>query len=626
MRSPFILFALILCLPIWLRAETLTDPIIEQARLAELAQQPAWLALLHYKPVALSGLRSQADDPRFFFSEQGKTQPQTELEATIKAMLLPAKNRHAQCLFPARWFWLKQQLNFSSSYDVSCPRLDAWMDRINADRLTLVFPSMYLGNPGSSFGHTFLRFDTGDSVMLSQALNYAAENNPDDGMIAYVYNGVFGGYTGVFRIRNYFETVQVYSDIENRDIWEYQLDYSPAEIRQLARHVWEVTDINFDYFFFGENCSYRLLSLLDAAKPEGALTFDHAFPLYAIPVDTVRALEAKNLILKKQYRPSLASQIKMGLQKLSDQDRQQVIQLAEGELTAINVFDQMISLEKKIELLEQAYSLLQFRGQADTEQAGMILLARSRLSAGEGATLPPSLNQPEPPESGHASARFAYGAGQRTVLQNDKSFVDFKIRMAFHDLLDSPLGYAQGSAINVMDAHLRWLPDEDALQLESLRLFNVVSLNPVSDWTAPLSWQLDVRLQRLALTPVDSDLAFIVEGGGGYSTRLANTSLFAMVMVEADVSNDYKDDYSLLAGGQLGISASFYAGQLLLLAENRNAVSGFDSEREEISAELQFNLDKDLALRFGYQNKRYQLFDNSSWHDKEWFIRIQQYF
>ena len=623
MRRLWLFFILVFSSPCGLGAQPFA-PSIEPARLAELAQQPAWLALLHYKRVAITGqLRSQADDPRFFYAEQGKTQPQAELEATVQAMLLPAKSGHAQCLFPARWFWLKQQLNLSSGYDVACPKLEAWMKRAEAERLTLVFPAMYLGNPGSSFGHTFLRFDGDDSVMLSQALNYAAENDPDDGMIAYVYNGVFGGYTGVFRIRHYFETVQVYSDIENRDIWEYQLDYSAEEIRQLARHVWEVTDIDFDYFFFGENCSYRLLSLLDAAKPEGALTFDNAFPLYAIPVDTVRALEEKNLVVKKQYRPSLASKIKAGMEMLTGQERELVIRLAEGEITAENAIS---SADKKIEILEQAYNLLQFRDQAKVEYAEEILTARSRLTAEDQVISELSANQPEPPESGHASARFAYGGGQQSSLQSDQSFVDFKIRMAFHDLVDAPLGYAPGSAINVMESHIRWLPEEDVVRLESLHFFNIISLNPVSGWAMPLSWQLDVSLQRLAITPVDSDLVFIVEGGGGVSRRLANTTMFAMAMVEADVSGDYKQDYSLQAGGQVGASVLFGSGQLLLLAENRNSVSGFESDRARVSTELQFNLDRNLGLRFGYQKNRYELSDNTSWFDEEWFVRVQQYF
>ena len=282
----------------------------------------------------------------------------------------------------------------------------------------------------------------------------------------------------------------------------------------------------------------------------------------------------------------------------------------------------MISVEKKISVLDQAYSLLQFRAQENTEQSGNVLAARSRLSA-ESEFI---IDRPEPPELGHASARIAFGGGRQTHGKNEQSFVDLKMRMAFHDLIDSPLGYTKGSAINVMDTHLRWLPDEDILQLERLDLFNVVSLNSVSDWYVPLSWQLDVRLQRMQLSPVESDLAFIAEAGGGYSKRLANTTLFAMAMIEADASDNYKEDYSLLAGGQVGVSVLFGVGQMLLLAENRNAMSGFEIDKDSISAELQFNPGKDLGLRLGYEKNKYRLPDKPHWHDEEWFLRLQQYF
>ncbi|MDH5711859.1 MAG: DUF4105 domain-containing protein [Gammaproteobacteria bacterium] len=612
-------------MPGGVRAESTVqlEGLVQQARVVELGRHPTWLALLHYKQAAFWGsVRSQVDDDAFFFSEQGRTGPQAELEATLKAMLLPAGKGHAQCLFPARWHWLRQQLSLPSNYDVACPKLEAWMNWVGTDGLSLIFPSMFLGNPGSSFGHTFLRFDGGDSVMLSQALNYAARNDPEDGMVAYVYNGVFGGYTGIFQVRSYFETVQVYSDIENRDIWEYQLDFSAEEIRQLARHVWEVTDIDFDYFFFRENCSYRLLALLDAVKADASLTAGNAFSMYAIPVDTVRALDEKGWVLKKSYRPSLASQLRTGLDQLTSQQRNLVMQLAEGELMVEQLDDQPLTPAQKIDVLEQAYTLLQFRGQADLEQASSILLARSRLPARQEAV---TLAQPKPPEAGHASARLAYGVGRERVLQTDKAFVDLQLRPAFHDLVDAPLGYTRGSEINVMDAQLRWLPEEDRVRLESLRFFNIVSLSPVSDWYAPLSWQLDVRLQRQQLTPIDSDMAFLVRGGGGYSLDLAGMTLFAMAMIEADASDHYIDGYSLLAGGQLGALLNLAVGQILLQAENVSATSGLEIDKENYSVELQFNLAKDLGLRLGYKKNSYEILNQKN-SDEAWAIKLHHYF
>jgi hypothetical protein len=614
MRPFFIIFSIFTCCSIQAAHAELVDDYINQARQAQLGQHPAWLALLHYKKETLTGrFISQADDELFFKSPQGKTDPEAELEADIKAFFEPSASGHAQCFLPARWHWLKQQLGLSSEYDVSCPKLDKWMDSVSTDKLTLVFPAMYLGNPGSTFGHTFLRFDGSDSIMLSQTINYAAAYDPEDSMPAYVYNGLFGGYQGVFLIRQYFETVQLYSDIENRDIWEYQLDYSPDEIRQLARHTWEVTGIRFDYFFFRENCSYRLLGMLDAVKPEGELTSGDAFPLYAIPVDTVRALEEKQLILKKQYRASLASQLQAGFTYKNEEESAWVIQLAEGELSVAELEARVGDESQRVDIYELAYTLLQFRNQASAQVAEDILEARSLLLT---STMD-SIDETDPPEIGHESARFALGGGD----QNGDSYMDVVLRPAFHDLVDAPLGYVEGSEINVLDTRLRWFPDDNKMRLESLRFFNIVSLTPVSDWYTTPSWQLDIRLERTRLDEKSSDMALVTRGGGGYSGRWANTTVFAMALLEANISDDYEDDYSLLAGAQLGASILLGFGQALFLVESDEPVSGFELDRDSVSAELQYNVARNTAIRAGYRKNRYEFFD-----DEDWFVRLQQYF
>ncbi len=307
---------------------------IERAEDRQLASDPAWLALLHYKTEAvLRRFNSQADDRAFFLAEDGAIDPAAELLADLNGFMQPPAAGHAQCRFPARWFWLKQKLLIDQQYDVACPRFEKWFGAIEKDSLVMVFPSMYLNNPGSMFGHTFLRFDneSGD-VLLSHALNYAAAYDPEDDGISYIFKGVFGGYRGVFSLRRYFETVQEYSNIQNRDIWEYKIDFTREEIEQLLRHVWEVTDIGFDYYFFRENCSYRLLGLIDAVRPEAGLTFNAEFPLYTIPVDTIRALDESGMILQRQYRPSLASQLLTEFDMMSTENAAAALALANASM------------------------------------------------------------------------------------------------------------------------------------------------------------------------------------------------------------------------------------------------------------------------------------------------------
>ena len=101
----------------------------------------------------------------------------------------------------------------------------------------------------------------------------------------------------------YYEKVKEYNDFENRDLWEYQLNLSPEEITQGLKHLWEIKRVNFPYYFLSSNCSYQLLGLLEAARPNTYLRQD--FPIYAIPTDTLRrVLEEKDILRKLVYRPA----------------------------------------------------------------------------------------------------------------------------------------------------------------------------------------------------------------------------------------------------------------------------------------------------------------------------------
>ena len=575
----------------------------QHARQLQLGAHPTWLALLHYKRESLLPRQlSQADDTDFFLAEQGKTDPQAELLADLAAMLLPSASGHAQCRFPARWHWLKQQLEITGA-DVPCPKLALWLGNVEADSISLVFPAMYLNNPGSAFGHTFLRFNHPQSELLSHTLNYAAEAEKKDGVMRYVYNGLFGGYRGVFLTRRYYRTVQTYSHIENRDIWEYRLDLTPEEIVQLQRHVWEVIGIDFDYFFFRENCSYRLLALIDVVRPNAGLSSFAAFAFSAIPVDTVRALENAGMIEDKVYRPSLASQIEQGFASHGSNLKHAAVALADGKLGIEQALAVSEDAAARAALLDSAYRIMQFRDQHKTALAQSILAQRSTI-VGVKQELQLSAIAPE---LGHESARFTLAAGR---LESD-SYYELEIKPAFHELLDAPRGYVEGAEINVLDTRLRWHPDSDSLQLESLRFYNVISLSPWQAWYRPVTWQLDVKLQRQYIDALTSDLVFNTRVGGGISQRALGVIWFGMLTLDTEASDNYTKGYSLLAGLQLGINAAFPGGQLLLTAEHNNAFAGFDFERDRLATGVQFNLGQQSAIRVQYEKTFYDNFDVS---------------
>ena len=57
--------------------------LLQRAHDAHLADEREWHLLLHYRADLFGGYTSEQDDPGFFLSPEGKTDPQAELDATL---------------------------------------------------------------------------------------------------------------------------------------------------------------------------------------------------------------------------------------------------------------------------------------------------------------------------------------------------------------------------------------------------------------------------------------------------------------------------------------------------------------------------------------------------------------
>src|SRR5690554_373867 len=287
----------------------------DQASISRQADSNAWWRLLHYKKPYLRTV-SQVDDAGFFLHPKGKYQPDAELAASLQHLQQAlnsdlSEQEDIRCRFPARVDWIRRSFALEIA-PRSCPQLDSWLAEIDAGSLTLVFPAAYLNNAASMFGHSLLRIDSQDRSsrpdLVTWAINYAAQANPDDGGLVYAVKGMSGLYPGYFNLLPYYEKVKEYSHLENRDIWEYPLDIDQPGMQRVLWHLWELDKIRFDYWFFDENCSYQLLALLSVAGDELDLT--RGFDLKALPVDTIRALDQAQLLQQEaSFRPAFATRL-----------------------------------------------------------------------------------------------------------------------------------------------------------------------------------------------------------------------------------------------------------------------------------------------------------------------------
>ena len=504
----------------------------------------------HYLPSRLDGWRSYVDDDAFFLADEGATSPAAELQATLEGLYAdPAQgNDHVQCKYPARTRWLREQLQLSDLPSPDCGEYRSWYDDINPHATVLVFPDAYLNSPSSMFGHTLLRIDSPDTqasgtTLLTYALNFGAMVENMDNGILYAWKGLAGGYPGQFSLLPYRDKIGEYSRLENRDLWEYQLNLTPEETARMVEHVWELRQGRFDYFFFDENCSYRLLELLEVAKPQLHLT--EQFPLTAIPADTVRAVREAGLITDVTYRPSRERELLAQAEPLTSNELDWVTRLAADSAVLKDPDYQAIDSQRQALIQESAYRLIRYqssgqeRDQASADRSYQLLQAINQNP-------PPKLliDTPTYPEYGHESRTWQLALGSR----DDRAFAEYGLRLAYHDLADNLAGFPLGAQIELGTLNIRQYQGNH-WQLEELGLVSIRSLTPRNQLLKPWSWQVATGLERVAGDDDKRRLVPHLNGGGGFSWNPVNDlQTFALATLRVEHHQDADEALSPAAG------------------------------------------------------------------------------
>ena len=608
--------------------------LVKRADSLRLAEDRYWAILLHYRKNLTGGVTSEQDDPGFFLSPEGKTDPQAELNATLAAFFsdqpVGRSKQPAQCAFVARYQWLREQLQFDDTRlpRQRCERFDRWVEEFNTDGVSLIFPTAYMNNPASMFGHTFLRLDqkgqTEQTRLLAYTINYAAEVPPDAGL-DYAYKGLFGGYPGYFSTIPYYLKVREYRDIENRDLWEYRLNLSEAQIRRLLLHAWELGNASFDYFFFKENCSYHLLPLLEAARPELRLT--DRFRYWTVPADTLRALvEQPGLVGQVAYRPSRSTVITHKRATLSNEEDQWLARLIDDPGLARAADFVRLPPPRQAFLLDVASDYLLSKSEADAERAPFfkagnqqILTARSALRIPS----PPFPIQPSggSPEQGHETSRAGIGFGWR---QNEL-FEEVNVRLAYHDLLDPEAGYTPNAQIELLGLAIRRYERRDQVRLERVTFANVLSLSPVDRLSFSPSWKVSAGLQTVRQERAGVSCRYCANGnfngGPGLAVQtdfLRREVWFGFAEADVNVSPAYVYDHRAGGGGTLGLYADLSERWRMLASTTYLRYPlGERSDDWRASVQQRVTLQKNLAIRGEFNHRR---------HDNEALLTLHAYF
>lgn len=522
------------------------------------------------------GDESEADSKSFFLAEDGKENYKAEILALLSKSLSEKGNKKtdAICRFPARIKWLYKKLNIQNPSFKNCKDYQDFLKLTDSVSSSIAFSSYYLESPASAFGHTLLKLSRKkgkfyqNTDLLDMGVNYAGQMTSDNPFV-YTVLGLTGGFKGVYSAIPYFYKVREYNDHESRDLWVYDLNLTAEQHQRMIDHLWEVGNTYFYYYYFTENCSYNLLTLLEVANFD--LELVKQLPsYYTIPSHTIRALHSsKGLIKKVTVKPSSRKKFDANFNSLSKPERKILLNAYERKnLKEIKNYKEKSKIAQILDVLvlyiDYMHSQEVLLGKGEISKwRNKVLAYRSKLGESK-IQLENIVSESEAPHLGHMPRRFSVGSYKNKVTSG--ALVEH--RFAMHSLMDSKVGQPSFATLEFFDIGAISL--ENKWYLNKLDVIELMTLNPVTEYSTPAS--LKVKLGWL-----------------GSSHRCGNCSLFSLSMSSG---LSYELSSPTLIYGFLGFKT-----------ESSEKISGYNALSFIPEVGLKWDISDKFAIKFSAKSE-----------------------
>ena len=602
--------------------------MIDRAAALGLYEHRVWQKLLHYEQTTgwSAQVRSAVHDPAFFNATNGQTNPADELNATLRGFFLTHQadsNQRTQCRFPARYLWLKKQLNISDLElpPTKCPDFNKWTFDKDVRSISIVYASGYLGNPATYYGHTLLKLNSADkrnkSKLLDQSVNYGVIVPDSENPASYIVKSLFGGYDGGFSHANYHFHTQNYGETELRDLWEYEFNLNQDEVDFVVAHAWEVLGKKYTYYFFRENCAFRLAELFEIVENVETIPSNPLFTLPRSVLQKIASSEIENrpLIRSINYHPSRQSRLYEKFSTLTLTEKNLLKKIVSRKDDFNSELFKSLSLKSKQIILDTLLDYYQFAKKAEVMSISeadihyqAVLLERFSLPPGE-AILAPSPAQA--PHEGRNASQLSIGTVHNTEFGGGLSI---HVRPTYYDVLDTDAGHVSDSALAMGEVKL--LIKDNKLKIRRIDIFKLKSVNhgitglPGDRGNA---WKLSPGIQQQNLSCFDC-LALKFGGDYGYTARPLPAILIG-TFLGGGIQDNRKGSGNLFAKTSFFSHIKFTDNlNMRLLVELPKQIDGSGGGEDLFSLETRYKLRTNSDLRFQYQKNGSKQFSISFGH------------
>jgi hypothetical protein len=303
-------------------------------------------------------------------------------------------------------------------------------------------------------------------------------------------------------------------------------------VTTLLKAVWELeTNSYFLYFFFDENCSYQILTLLEIVKPEWNIS---EYFMHMIPGESVqRVAEVPGAVKSVKMRPSLERRLRAVAAEMDSSDWRKYREAEEkgpAVLSGRSLQAYLLFLQAEKKRKEGDWTT------EDEAKFREALLVRAKQPAPRAAEETKEFGgERTRPDLAHGSDRIGLGP----VMEKKggwKGGVELAIRFAYHDLLDADPGFTPHSEVMFPNFRFRYSERTESFRLHEAELLSLVSLVPKSLMRWPWSWRARIAFRPMLDLPCEACRGLHAESGFGKAISLKNErwTVWGMLGAEGD--------------------------------------------------------------------------------------------
>ncbi len=502
------------------------NPFLNENQLDQAASSDQWIALLH-----LNNSQPIITDPNFILSIDDFS-PKNELLKTLDFFSdTQSRTKENACKFIARAEYLETHLNIPIGFDENqCVSYLEFRSKAPADEVSIVYASENLTQPSSMLGHSMLAISgmNESNVLVEHGISFFTDLDTIN-LASILWDTLYEGKKAYFVIDPLPKNINYYLRNEQRNIWQYELNLTDNEKSLLHKHLWELRDLNIDYFFHQHNCATFSLDILSVAQPR---LLAHRQD-WVTPIDVVKAAEASSTISKVQVYPSNKWKIRMLTDFIEDEELMKVESL---------VFDDVELATKNLLSREMVKTLNQYSleiGDIDLKQWEKNK-KNWKINIDERNLL--EINDYKSP---------SYSVGDAAYHLSIESFQDeqsllFGWLPASHALEDDNRQYFGETELKLSEVVLRANLTTSQVDLYRWVIYSAKSLTPRNRFTGGLSGSFSFGFDQFIYDTKKTELAAYLSGSLGVTHKVTTDMGFYYLANVGEVGN-LKESYTYLA-------------------------------------------------------------------------------